>query len=202
MSKKTVFIASAPPLILASGSPYRRSLLERLQQPFEVIQAEVDETVRPGETPEAAVRRLSRAKSEAVAARLDDGLVIGSDQLASLRGAALGKPGTLERARRQLAELSGQSVDFLTGLTLTHARTGQQNEALVVTRVRFRVLSDPEILRYLQQEAAFDCAGSFKCEGFGITLVESIETDDPTALIGLPLISLVALLKEQGLPLP
>jgi septum formation protein len=194
-------------LFLASTSRYRRMLLERLDLPFEAMAPEVDETAMPGETPEALVGRLSRAKSAAVAAKLSDAgggrknaLVIGSDQLAVIDGHILGKPGTEARAREQLARLSGREVTFLTGLCLTEAATGSQQYELVSTPVRFRQLSPGQIEDYVAREQPLDCAGAFKSEGLGIALFERLGGDDPNALIGLPLIALCTMLDRAGLP--
>lgn len=190
------------PLILASTSPYRRQLLERLRLPFEAVPPDVGEDPRPDEAPEDLVRRLSVLKARAVAGRLTRGLVIGSDQVALLDGRVLGKPGGRERAREQLAAASGKTVSFLTGLCVADAAGGGQREHLDRTVVRFRRLSDSQIERYLDAETPYDCAGSFKCEGLGISLFESVETRDPTALMGLPLIALCRLLREFGVPVP
>ncbi len=182
-------------LILASTSPYRRALLERLGLPFEVVAPGVDERPRDGEAPRDLVRRLAAAKAAAVPG---PGLVIGSDQVAALDGEVLGKPGTHEHAVAQLRHLSGRRVEFLTAVTVCESESGRQETELAVTRVAFRVLDDATIENYLAREPAYDCAGGFKSEGLGITLVESIEDDDPTALVGLPLIALCRLLRSFG----
>ena len=187
-------------LVLASTSPYRRALLERLGLPFEAIAPEVDETPLSGESPEALVSRLSRAKSTAVADGLDDALVIGSDQLAVVEDQILGKPGTEEKAREQLARLSGREVTFLTGLCLTDAASGSQQFELVPTPVQFRTLSQAQIADYVAREQPLDCAGAFKSEGLGIALFERLGGNDPNALIGLPLIALCTMLERAGLP--
>ncbi len=187
-----------PRLILASTSPYRRALLERLGVPFEVTRPDVDETPRPDETPRALVARLAAAKATAADARFDDGLSIGSDQVAAFDGAVLGKPGHHAAAVAQLQAVSGRIVEFLTGVCVCDLASGEARHDLAVTRVRFRTLDDAEIERYLTREPAYDCAGSFKSEGLGITLVDGIEDDDPTALIGLPLIRLCRLLRDFG----
>lgn len=187
-------------LVLASTSPYRRALLERLGLPFEAIAPEVDETPLSGESPEALVSRLSRAKSTAVADGLDDALVIGSDQLAVVEDQILGKPGTEEKAREQLARLSGREVTFLTGLCLTDAASGSQQFELVPTPVQFRALSQAQIADYVAREQPLDCAGAFKSEGLGIALFERLGGNDPNALIGLPLIALCTMLERAGLP--
>lgn len=188
-------------LILASSSRYRAALLERLGLPFTAASPDVDESRRPGERPDALVRRLSRAKAEAAAAGLDGpALVIGSDQVAVLGDAVLGKPGTEARARAQLAALSGERVRFLTGLCLLSAPGGDAQETVVDTEVWFRRLERAEIADYVARERPLDCAGAFKSEALGIALFEAIRSDDPTALIGLPLIALCAMLREAGMP--
>lgn len=188
------------PLLLASTSRYRRELLERLGLPLATARPEVDETPAPGEAPRAVAVRLALAKAEAVA-RLHPGQwVIGSDQVAELNGAPLGKPGTIEGAQAQLAAMSGQVVDFHTAVSLV--RDGEVLATCDLTRVHFRVLGPAEIERYVAAEQPLDCAGSFKCEGLGITLFEAIENRDPTALIGLPLIAVSQLLRQAGYTLP
>lgn len=194
-----------PALILASTSPYRRELLERLRLPFETVASQVDETPIAGETPAAAARRLARAKAEAVAAALPadqaDALVIGSDQTATLDGRRIiGKPGDHERARAQLRAASGREMVFHTALALVRRSDGLVDEQLVQTRVRFRDLPDAAIEAYLRAERPYDCAGSAKAEGLGIALLASLEGPDPTALIGLPLIALTGALCRAGLP--
>lgn len=188
------------PLILASTSRYRRELLQRLGLRFESVNPEVDETPIAGETPAQLAARLAQAKSAAVAARFPQAWVIGSDQVADLAGEALGKPGTTENAQQQLQQMSGQTVQFHTALCLTHGERTLQ--AMDLTRVQFRPLQAAEIQRYVAAEQPLDCAGSFKCEGLGITLFEAIHSQDPSALIGLPLISLSALLRQSGYLLP
>ncbi len=185
-------------LILASSSRYRASLLERLGLHFAAEAPDVDETAAPGESPVALVERLSLEKARAVAARHEQALVIGSDQLASLDGEILGKPGTEERAIEQLSALSGRTVTFLTGLALVNAASGASACLHVPTPVRFRTLTQPMIVDYVRREQPLDCAGAFKSEGLGIALFESIGGDDPSALIGLPLISLCSLLAAEG----
>jgi septum formation protein len=191
-------------LVLASTSRYRKALLDRLGLAFETMAPEVDESPLPGESPEGLVSRLSRAKAGAVAARLENALVIGSDQLAAVDGEVLGKPGTEENARAQLSRLSGKEVTFLTGLCLARAASGntdsKEDFALVETPVRFRQLSPAQIADYVAREQPLDCAGAFKSEGLGIALFERIGGDDPNALIGLPLIALCSMLEEAGLP--
>lgn len=190
-----------PRLILASTSSYRRELLARLRLPFDMARPEVDETPLPGEPPRALAQRLAIAKALAIAAVQSDAWVIGSDQVASLGDAALGKPGTRGNAETQLAAMSGRSVDFLTAVCLAHP-DGRRFEALDATTVRFRELAPDAIARYIDAEAPYDCAGSFKSEGLGIVLFESIESTDPTGLVGLPLIATANLLRQAGFILP
>jgi septum formation protein len=187
-------------LILASTSRYRRELLERLRLPFDVVRPEVDETPHAGESPAALARRLAAAKAAAVAGP-SDAWVIGSDQVACLDGAPLGKPGSMEGAVDQLHRMSGHAVEFLTAVCVAH-RSGHAYQALDTTTVRFRTLDDAAIARYVEAEQPLDCAGSFKSEGLGIALFDAIETVDPTALIGLPLIATARLLRQAGFALP
>ena len=190
----------APRLILASTSRYRRELLERLQLVFETQSPETDESVMPGETPLEVARRLSRAKARAVAARHPNAVVIGSDQTATLDGlATLGKAGHLAAARQQLRAASGRALRFHTGLAVVCLAGGFESVDVVDTVVRFRELSDEAIERYLALEPAFDCAGSAKAEGLGIALMAGFESTDPTAIVGLPLITLAHRLAEAGL---
>ncbi|MGB0402345.1 Maf family protein, partial [Stenotrophomonas sp.] len=183
-------------LVLASTSRYRRELLERLGLPFDCARPDVDETPLNGEAPLALATRLAAAKSAEVAARYPGAWVIGSDQVADLNGQPLGKPGTFEAACAQLAAMSGQTVRFHTAISLR--RDGESLAALDLTEVRFRVLDPQEIARYVAAERPLDCAGSFKCEGLGISLFEAIDNRDPTALVGLPLIALCGLLRQAG----
>jgi septum formation protein len=192
----------APALILASTSPYRRLLLERLGLPFSAVAPGVDETRSAREPATALVRRLARAKAQAVAARHPGALIIGSDQAAEREGEILGKPGDHAEAVRQLQAASGKYLKFHTGLCLWDSRSGSCQEYVDQTRVMFRPLTTGEIERYLQVEKPYDCAGSFKSEGLGITLFQAIESDDPTALIGLPLIALCRMLRPAGFELP
>lgn len=192
-----------PRLILASSSPYRRGLLERLRIPFDVVTPDIDETPLAGETPEATAVRLSIAKARAAAGRIGDGaaaLVIGSDQVATFDGEQIGKPGTHEKAFAQLQAMRGRNVEFHSALCLYDSRTGDAQSADIVTRVRFRRYSDAQIEAYLRAETPYDCAGSAKAEGLGIALLDAIESDDPTALIGLPLIALTGMLANAGYP--
>lgn len=188
----------APRLILGSTSPYRRDLLARLGLPFMVTAPEVDEAPVPGEAPAATALRLAVAKARAVAARHADALVIGSDQVADCAGRLIGKPGSRERAHAELRRLSGQVVVFHTGLALVHASSGRLQTALVAVTTSFRSFGDDEIAAYLEREAPYDCAGGIKAETSGIALCESIVSDDPTALIGLPLIALCRMLRAEG----
>jgi septum formation protein len=189
------------PLVLGSTSRYRRELLQRLGLPFEVDSPQVDETPLPGEAPAALARRLALAKARAVATRHPKAVVIGSDQVADLNGEPLGKPGTHERAVTQLQRMRGQVVVFQTALSVVCLESRFEASDLAEVRVRFRSLTDEAIETYLRAEQPYDCAGSAKSEGLGIALLESIDNDDPTALIGLPLIRTCRLLREAGLPL-
>ncbi len=190
------------PLVLASSSPYRRELLSRLRLPFTWSAPQIDESRHAGEEAEALVRRLSLEKAQALSASHPQHLIIGSDQVAVLGIQILGKPHTLERAREQLLTASGNSVTFLTGLTLLDSATGQQQTDCVPFTVHFRTLSDAQIMRYLTAEQPFDCAGSFKAEGLGISLFRSTEGSDSNSLIGLPLIRLVDMLQASGINIP
>jgi septum formation protein len=196
-------MSHTPPrqLILASTSAYRRQLLERLRIPFAVISPEVDESALPGESPERLARRLALAKAQAVAALHPESVVIGSDQVADLAGVALGKPHTHERAVAQLQRMRGQTVIFQTGVAVVCQATGFAQVDLAPVRVRFKPLTDTQIEHYLQAEQPYDCAGSAKSEGLGIALLECIDNDDPTALVGLPLIRTCLLLEAAGLTL-
>ena len=184
--------------MLASTSRYRRELLGRLGLPFDVVAPGVDETPLPHEAPAAAALRLAEAKARAVARGLPDGLVIGSDQVADLDGRHIGKPGGYDQAFAQLRILSGQTVVFHTGVALCDAASGRCRTALVDVTSVFRVLDDAEIDDYLRREAPFDCAGSVRSEALGIALFERISSDDPSALIGLPLIAVTGLLRAEG----
>ena len=188
------------PLILGSTSAYRRELLQRLHLPFEAVPPEVDETPRPHELPATLALRLSLTKAHEVAARHPEAVVIGSDQVADLDGQPLGKPGTAERARAQLRQMSGRRVVFHTGVAVVCRATGFERAVLVPVTVRFRPLSEAEIAAYLSIEQPYDCAGSAKVEGLGIALLQSVESDDPTALVGLPLIRTCELLRAAGVP--
>ena len=197
-------VSNQPRLVLASSSRYRRELLERLRIPFDVITPDIDETPLDEEPPEATALRLSVAKAQAAATRVthaSGALVIGSDQVATCDGRQIGKPGTHENARAQLQSMRGKSVEFHSALCLFDNRTGHVQSADIVTRVQFRHLSDEEIEVYLLAETPYDVAGSAKSEGLGITLVDAIHSDDPTALVGLPLIALSKMLRAAGFPL-
>jgi septum formation protein len=185
-------------LVLASTSRYRRMLLERLGLAFEAVAPNADESPLPGEAPAATAFRLALAKAQSVIKAHPGALVIGSDQVADCQGQAIGKPGTHERAVAQLRALSGQTVVFHTGLALVDAASGAHQTALVDVRSTFRHLSGAEIEAYLQREQPYDCAGSVRSESLGIALFERIESDDPTALIGLPLIQLARMLQVAG----
>lgn len=188
-------------IILASSSSYRKELLSRILDDFEALSPDIDETPFPDEEPIELVARLAQQKALAVAVNQPDALVIGSDQVCVLNNQILGKPGTMDKAIEQLKACSGHTVTFYTSLCVTNAHETAQNTTVVATKVQFRQLSDTEITNYLEKEQPFDCAGSFKCEGLGIVLFEAIESKDPTALIGLPLIALATLLIEFGVKL-
>lgn len=193
-----------PRLILASSSPYRRALLERLRIPFDVRVPAVDETPQPGETPAATALRLAQTKARAVADREAAGapvLVIGSDQVATYDGLQIGKPGTHEKALEQLRAMRNRIVEFHSALCLFDSARALAQAEDVITRVRFRDLPDAELDAYLRAETPYDVAGSAKSEGLGIALLESIDSDDPTALVGLPLIALTKMLRSAGYPL-
>jgi septum formation protein len=189
-------------IILASGSRYRRELLERLRIPFETWSPDVDERPLPSEPPRQTAVRLARSKADAGGKRFPRAWIIGSDQVADLDGNPIGKPGTLDNARRQLRELSGHAVLFHTALCFWNERLERRHERLVTTEVAFRRLTDLEIDRYLEREPALDCAGSAKSEGLGVSLLSRLGGDDPTALIGLPLIALSAMLRAEGYDVP
>lgn len=188
-------------VVLGSTSRYRRELLARLNVPFEVAAPDVDETPQPSEAPRTLALRLALAKARAVAARHPDAVVIGSDQVADLAGQPLGKPGTHERAVQQLRQMRGQTVVFQTALAVVCLATGFEQVDLAQVSVTFRDLNDAEIETYLHIEKPYDCAGSAKSEGLGIALLESIDNDDPTALVGLPLIRTARMLRAAGVKL-
>jgi septum formation protein len=187
-------------IVLASTSRYRRALLERLGFPFECADPRTDESARPGEARAITAVRLAQAKARAVSASYPDALIIGSDQVASCDGARLDKPGNHENAVRQLTAMSGKTARFDTGIALLDSSSGKLGAKVVACEVTFRQLNAQQIERYLRLEKPYDCAGSAKVEGLGITLIERIETEDPTSLIGLPLIALTQLLAEAGAP--
>jgi septum formation protein len=188
-------------LILGSTSRYRRELLQRLRVPFDVVSPDVDETPIANETPQALATRLALAKAKAVAALHPNAVVIGSDQVADLNGEPLGKPGTHERAVLQLQRMRGQTVVFQTAVSVVCQASGFEQTELAQIKVRFRDLSDAEIEAYLRAEEPYDCAGSAKSEGLGIALLDAIDNDDPTALIGLPMIRTARLLRAAGIDL-
>ncbi len=189
-------------LILASTSRYRHELLSRLRLPFEVVAPQVDETPHAGEAPRDLALRLALAKAQAVAAQHPHAMVIGSDQVADLQGQPLGKPGDHARATEQLRRMRGQAVVFQTAVSVVCQHAGFAQTDLAAVRVQFRQLSDDEIERYLLAEQPYDCAGSAKSEGLGISLLDAIDSDDPTALIGLPLIRTCRMLRAAGLVVP
>ncbi len=189
-------------IVLASGSKYRKALLKRLGLPFKTWAPDIDEAPLAPELPRETAIRLARAKAEAGGKQFSQSWIIGSDQVADLDGKPIGKPGGLENARLQLRELSGHTVLFHTALCVWNARLERRHERLVTTDVAFRRLTDAEIDRYLEREPAFDCAGSAKSEGLGISLLSRLGGDDPTALIGLPLIALSAMLRAEGFDVP
>lgn len=189
-------------IILASSSRYRRELLQRLGVPFESWSPDVDERPLPSEPPRETAIRLARAKADAGARKFPSAWIIGSDQVADLDGRAIGKPGTFENASQQLRDVSGHSVLFHTALCVWNARLERRHERLVSTDVAFRRLTDAEIDRYLNREHALDCAGSAKSEGLGISLLSRLGGEDPTALVGLPLIALASMLRAEGFDVP
>ena len=194
-------VAAARRLILGSSSPYRRELLQRLRISFDALAPDVDETPLPDEAPRALAERLALAKARAVASAFPHAVVIGSDQVADLNGAALGKPGNHERAVAQLRRMRGETVIFQTAVAVVCLESGFERASVAEVRVKFRDLGDDEIEKYLRAEQPYDCAGSAKSEGLGIALLESIDSDDPTALIGLPLIRTCELLRAAGVDL-
>lgn len=194
--------ALRPRLVLASSSPYRRALLARLRLDFNTHSPDIDETPNAGETAPDLALRLAVAKAEAVALRFPQSLIIGGDQVAMAGGRQLGKPGNHAAAAAQLREMSGQTVIFHTALCLLNAKSGRRQSALVPVTVTMRNLDDAGIERYLAADQPYDCAGSARIEAFGIALVEKISGDDPNALIGLPLIELCRMLRNEGFELP
>lgn len=190
------------PLVLASSSPYRRELLTRLRQPFIWSTPAIDETPHPRESAEALVRRLAESKARALAELHPAHLIIGSDQVAVLGEQILGKPHDFARARKQLQAASGASVTFLTGLAVLNSASGDCQVDAIAFTVHFRQLSEEQIDRYLEAEQPYDCAGSFKAEGLGVSLFRATAGEDATSLIGLPLIRLVSMLNTQGVQIP
>jgi septum formation protein len=190
---------STPQLVLASSSRYRAELLARLRLPYTAAAPDLDESTLPGESCGATAERLAVAKARALAARFPDAVIIGSDQVADLDGEALGKPGNHANALAQLQKMRGRIAIFHTAIAVLDARRGKVEVMNVPTRVRFRNSTDAQLERYLQLEQPYDCAGSAKAEALGIALTEAIESDDPTALIGLPLIALTGMLQRAGL---
>lgn len=193
---------SHPPIVLASSSAYRQALLARLDIPFRSISPDIDERPQPGEAPPATALRLAQAKARKAAAHETTALIIGSDQVAVIDGVMLGKPGHHAAAATQLRAMSGRTVVFHTALCLLNAANGHLQTANIPTTVRVRTLDDPQIERYLRHDQPYDCAGSAKIEALGIALVEYVTSDDPTALVGLPLIALVTQLRNEGVILP
>lgn len=194
---KTQYLAQK--LVLGSSSSYRHNLLWRLQIPFEVSSPDVDETALSGELPEATACRLAEAKTRAVATSYPDALIIGADQVAALDGIQLGKPLNYENATKQLYFMRGKEVIFHTALSLFNSRSGRMQSRLISSLVKFRELSDQQVGNYLVKEQPYHCTGSAKYEGLGIALIERIVSDDPNALIGLPLITLVEMLANEGI---
>lgn len=190
--------ASDRPLVLGSSSPYRSELLARLKLPFQTAAPHVDEMAAAGEPPLQLARRLALAKAHAVAAQFPQAVVIGSDQVADLDGQPLGKPGTHERAVAQLRQMSGRTVIFQTAVAVVCAATGFEQLDVAPVKVTFRRLTDAEIETYLQAERPYDCAGSARSEGLGVALLDAIESDDPTALVGLPLIRTCRMIRAAG----
>ena len=201
MNSPSVRPLKARSLVLGSTSRYRRELLQRLQIPFEVAAPDVDETPHADETPRALAQRLALAKAMAVARLFPHAVVIGSDQVADLRGTPLGKPGTHEKAVAQLRLMRGQTVVFQTAVSVVCLESGFEQNSLAAVNVTFRDLTDAEIENYLRAEQPYDCAGSAKSEGLGIALLASIDSDDPTALVGLPLIRTCQMIRAAGISL-
>ncbi len=197
-------MSAQPParLLLASTSPYRRELLGRLKLPFDTVAPKVDETPLPGEEPTALALRLAQSKARAPAGAWPGRLIIGSDQVAVAGSEILGKPGTHARAVHQLALMRGKTIRFHTALCLHNSESGREQSEIVTVSVAMRTYSDAEVERYVRAERPFDCAGSARIEGLGISLVEKLDGDDPTALIGLPLIALCRMLRNEGIELP
>ncbi len=193
---------TSPRIVLASTSPFRRELLGRLRLAFEIADPHTDESPLPAEPPEATAIRLAIDKARNVASRFPDALIIGSDQVAHANGRNYGKPGTRQNAIAQLAEMSGHCIVFHTAVALHNSRNGRTQSACIPTSVGFRNLTAPEIERYVDEDHPLNCAGSAKSESLGVSLLEYMRGDDPTALIGLPLIKLCQMLRNEGIPLP
>ncbi|WP_296059987.1 nucleoside triphosphate pyrophosphatase [uncultured Amphritea sp.] len=185
-------------LILASSSPFRKAILDKINLTYKAVSPDIDETRLDSESPQQYVARLSREKAEALQADYPDALIIGSDQTAIINGETIGKPGNYENAYRQLSDASGQKITFLTGLSLLNSHSGACETEVVPFHVHFRTLSPSMIENYLTAEQPYNCAGSFKSEGLGIALFDRLEGDDPNTLIGLPLIRLIRMLENQG----
>lgn len=198
MSQSDTSAGTTPELVLASTSPYRRELLARLGIPFRTYAPEVDETPHPDEAPEALVKRLAQAKARAAAAACPGALIIGSDQVAILDGRILGKPGNRDNARAQLLHANGRTVRFAIGLALLNTAHDRMQSEVVPFQVVFRRLTREQIDGYVERDRPYNCAGSFRSEGLGIALFERLDGDDPTALMGLPLIRLVRMLENEG----
>ncbi|MCR8921950.1 Maf family nucleotide pyrophosphatase [Dasania sp. GY-MA-18] len=191
-----------PPLILASSSPYRKQLLQRLALSFSCISPDIDETPYPQENAQQLVLRLAQQKAQAIANGGHQGLIIASDQVATLNGNILGKPGNHANACRQLQQCSGQAATFYTSLHLLNSQSAESQQCVETYTVYFRELNAAQIERYLIKEQPYQCAGSFKMEGLGICLFEKLQGDDPNSLIGLPLIQLISMLANEGIPIP
>lgn len=185
-------------LILASSSPFRKAILDKLNLVYEAVSPDIDETRSDTETPEQYVARLAEQKARALQTAYPDALIIGSDQTAIVKNETIGKPGNYENAFRQLTDASGHKITFLTGLSLLNSNTGTCETDVIPFHVHFRALTPAMIDNYLQAEQPYDCAGSFKSEGLGIALFDKLEGDDPNTLIGLPLIRLIRMLENQG----
>jgi MAF protein len=190
------------PIVLASSSRFRKSVLAKLALPFETFSPDIEEQRMIGESPEQLVTRLSSLKAQAVSAKYPEHLIIGSDQVASINGVILGKPGDFDNARAQLQFASGKVVTFYTGLVLLNSKMGHKQTSCETFKVHFRDLTDEQITRYLEMDKPYDCAGSFKSEGLGIALFKKLDGDDPNTLIGLPLIKLIDMLEKEGISVP
>lgn len=194
--------SSSRTIVLGSSSPYRKQVLEKLGLAFQTASPDIDESGQTGETPEQLVKRLSLEKAKAVAQQFTDALIIGSDQVSVLDGKIIGKPHTHDKAVLQLKNASARQVDFLTGLCLYNSANGNYQLSCVPFSVFFRTLTDEEIERYLKTDQPYNCAGSFRSEALGISLFRKMQGDDPNALMGLPLIELIAMLRKEGIAIP